>query len=97
VIRAATAKPQDSDRGAQHGEVLGFIPVTVNLCHTLCNFLTGLIGLVAVLRRSWDIAYAILGGGFYLAWGFLACSVASTSVITWASTHSGAGSMSLRD
>lgn len=51
--------------------VLGLVPVTVNLCHTLCHFLTGLLGLVAVLRHSWAIAYAILGGAFYIAWGLL--------------------------
>lgn len=52
-------------------QVLGFIPVTVNLCHALCHLITGIIGLVAVYHRSWAIAYAILGAVYYLAWGFL--------------------------
>ena len=45
------------------------LPVTVNLCHALCHLITGLIGLVAVARRSCAVAYAILGGGYYVAWG----------------------------
>jgi hypothetical protein len=51
--------------------VAGAISVTVSLCHTLCHFISGLIGLAAFFRRSWAIAYAILGAIFYLAWGFL--------------------------
>lgn len=52
-------------------QVLGFIPVTVNLCHALCHFVSGIIGLVAVLRRSGAIVYAVLCALCYLAWGFL--------------------------
>ncbi|THV18303.1 DUF4383 domain-containing protein [Nocardioides caeni] len=52
-------------------EVAGFIPVTVNLCHTLCHFVTGLIGLVAVLRPTWAAAYASLGFVYYVTWGFV--------------------------
>lgn len=51
-------------------EVAGFISVTVNLCHTLCHFVTGLIGLVAVLRPTWAVAYARFGSVFYVGWGF---------------------------
>lgn len=51
--------------------ILGFIPVTLNLCHMLCHFISGLIGLVAVYRRSWAIAYALIGGTYYIAWGFV--------------------------
>jgi hypothetical protein len=47
------------------------LPVTVNMFHTLGHLLTGIIGLVAVLRRSRAIKYAILCGAFYIAWGFL--------------------------
>jgi hypothetical protein len=49
--------------------ILGFIPVTLNLCHMLCHFVTGLIGLVTVWRRSWAIGYALIGGTYYIAWG----------------------------
>ena len=51
--------------------ILGFIPVTLNLCHMLCHFITGLIGLAAVYRRSWAIAYALIGGTYYIAWGIV--------------------------
>lgn len=49
--------------------VFGFIPVTLNLCHMACHLVTGLIGLAAVQRRSWAIAYASIGGIYYIAWG----------------------------
>ncbi|WP_167837649.1 DUF4383 domain-containing protein [Nocardia altamirensis] len=52
-------------------QVLGFIPVTVNLLHTLCHLNTGIIGLVAVLRRSSAITYALIGAAYYIAWGIL--------------------------
>lgn len=52
-------------------QVLGFIPVTVNLCHTVCHLITGIIGLVAVLRPMWAMAYAAIGGGFFIVWGAL--------------------------
>jgi Domain of unknown function (DUF4383) len=48
-----------------------FLPVTVNMFHTLCHLLTGIIGLVVLMRRSWAIKYAILCGVFYIGWGFL--------------------------
>jgi hypothetical protein len=51
--------------------VFGVIPVTVNLCHTLCHLITGIIGLAMVLRRSWAIAYAIGGFVYYVAWGLV--------------------------
>lgn len=51
--------------------VLGSIPVTVNLCHALCHFVSGVLGLVAVLRRSWATAYAMLCALYYFAWGFV--------------------------
>ncbi|MDX1879608.1 DUF4383 domain-containing protein [Mycolicibacterium sp. 141076] len=49
--------------------VFGFVPVTVNLCHALCHFSTGIIGLAAVLRRSWAIVYATGGFVYYVVWG----------------------------
>jgi hypothetical protein len=52
-------------------QVVGFIPVTVNLCHTLCHLLTGIVGLAAILRRSWAIVYTIFCGVFYIVWGLL--------------------------
>ncbi|MDV7241668.1 MULTISPECIES: DUF4383 domain-containing protein [Rhodococcus] len=51
--------------------VFGFIPVTLNYCHMLCHLITGLIGLVAVTRRSWAVVYALAGGTYYIAWGIL--------------------------
>ncbi|MFF7944143.1 DUF4383 domain-containing protein [Nocardia gamkensis] len=51
--------------------LFGFVPVTLNLCHTACHFVTGLIGLVAVRRRSWSIACALIGTVYYIAWGIL--------------------------
>lgn len=50
-------------------EVLGIIPVTVNLCHMLCHLITGIIGVIAVLRFNWALWYALLGGLYYVAWG----------------------------
>lgn len=52
-------------------QVLGIIPVTVNLCHALCHLITGLIGMAAVLRLRWALVYAALGSGYYVAWGLL--------------------------
>ena len=52
-------------------QVLGFIPVTVNLCHALCHFVSGLIGLVMALRRNWATAYAVGAGIYYIAWGLV--------------------------
>lgn len=52
-------------------QVFGFIPVTVNLWHTLCHLSTGLIGLVLVVRRPGAIFYALFFGAYYLAWGLL--------------------------
>lgn len=51
--------------------LFGFVPVTLNLCHAACHFITGVIGLIAVQRRSWSIACAILGCPYYIAWGIL--------------------------
>lgn len=51
--------------------ILGFIPVTLNLCHMLCHLVTGLIGLISVQRRNWAIAYALIGGTYYILWGIV--------------------------
>jgi hypothetical protein len=51
--------------------IFGFIPVTLNLCHMLCHFITGTIGLIAVRRRNWAIAYALIGGAYYVIWGIV--------------------------
>ncbi|SFQ66688.1 protein of unknown function [Amycolatopsis arida] len=50
-------------------ELVGFIPVTVNGCHLACHLITGVIGMVAVARRTRATSYALLGGLYYLVWG----------------------------
>ncbi|MUL64460.1 hypothetical protein BOO86_08305 [Mycobacterium sp. CBMA 234] len=52
-------------------QVLGIIPVTVNLCHALCHFVTGVLGLIAALRLRWAVVYAALGAAWYIGWGLL--------------------------
>jgi hypothetical protein len=51
--------------------ILGFIPVTLNLCHMSCHLTTGIIGLISVQRRNWAIAYALIGGAYYVIWGIV--------------------------
>ncbi len=51
--------------------LFGFVPVTLNLCHAACHFITGGLGLVAVLRRDWTIVYALVATVCYIAWGTL--------------------------
>lgn len=49
--------------------LFGYVPVTLNLCHAACHFVTGVIGLAAVLRRNWTIVYALGATVYYIAWG----------------------------
>lgn len=49
--------------------LFGFVPVTLNLCHAACHLVTGVLGLIAVQRRSWTIVYAIGAVFYYLTWG----------------------------
>jgi hypothetical protein len=51
--------------------LFGFVPITLNLCHAICHFVTGVIGLIAVQRASWSAAYAIAGAVYYIAWGII--------------------------